>query len=272
MSADARETARKIVADMTEDEKLWCLDGDAPIWAGLGYMGRGGYHKSPFYAARGRAARTAGLRLQRRPARCGGRSGDLLSGQHGARRDVGRRPRRAHRRCDRRSSSEPSAPTSTAAVCVNMLRHPAWGRAQETYGEDPHHVGEMGAALDARHPAARDGVREALRMQLDGERTIPRRHRGRRSRAARGLSAPLQAHRRRRRRGGDERIQQRQRRVVRRQRAAAHRRPARRVGLRGVRDQRLDLRDPRRCEVCGRRPRRRDALPDGAGHGHCATP
>ncbi len=33
------------------------------------------------------------------------------------------------------------------AVCINLLRHPAWGRAQETYGEDPHHVGEMGAAL-----------------------------------------------------------------------------------------------------------------------------
>jgi beta-glucosidase len=32
-------------------------------------------------------------------------------------------------------------------VCVNVLRHPAWGRAQETYGEDPHHVGELGAAL-----------------------------------------------------------------------------------------------------------------------------
>jgi len=33
------------------------------------------------------------------------------------------------------------------AVCVNLLRHPAWGRAQETYGEDPMHVGAMGAAL-----------------------------------------------------------------------------------------------------------------------------
>ena len=28
-----------------------------------------------------------------------------------------------------------------------MLRHPAWGRAQETFGEDPFHLGEMGAAL-----------------------------------------------------------------------------------------------------------------------------
>lgn len=37
--------------------------------------------------------------------------------------------------------------TLTGAVCVNLLRHPAWGRAQETYGEDPHHLGEMGAAF-----------------------------------------------------------------------------------------------------------------------------
>jgi len=32
-------------------------------------------------------------------------------------------------------------------VCINLLRHPAWGRAQETYGEDPVLLGEMGAAL-----------------------------------------------------------------------------------------------------------------------------
>jgi len=32
-------------------------------------------------------------------------------------------------------------------VCINLLRHPAWGRAQETYGEDPYLLGEMGAAL-----------------------------------------------------------------------------------------------------------------------------
>lgn len=33
------------------------------------------------------------------------------------------------------------------APCVNVLRHPAWGRAQETYGEDPGLLGEMGAAF-----------------------------------------------------------------------------------------------------------------------------
>ncbi len=34
-------------------------------------------------------------------------------------------------------------------VCVNLLRHPGWGRAQETFGEDPHHLGEMGVAMIA---------------------------------------------------------------------------------------------------------------------------
>lgn len=37
--------------------------------------------------------------------------------------------------------------TLSGAVCVNLLRHPGWGRAQETYGEDPYHVGELGSAL-----------------------------------------------------------------------------------------------------------------------------
>ena len=43
-----------------------------------------------------------------------------------------------------------------AGICVNLLRHPAWGRAQETYGEDAHLLAEMGAALTesvGRHAA-----------------------------------------------------------------------------------------------------------------------
>ena len=32
-------------------------------------------------------------------------------------------------------------------VCVNLLRHPSWGRSQETYGEDPMLLGSMGSAL-----------------------------------------------------------------------------------------------------------------------------
>lgn len=35
----------------------------------------------------------------------------------------------------------------SAAICVNLARHPAWGRNQESYGEDPLVLGAMGAAL-----------------------------------------------------------------------------------------------------------------------------
>ena len=35
----------------------------------------------------------------------------------------------------------------SGGVCVNLPRHPGWGRAQETFGEDPHLLGAMGAAM-----------------------------------------------------------------------------------------------------------------------------
>lgn len=33
-----------------------------------------------------------------------------------------------------------------ATPCINVLRHSGWGRAQETYGEDPWHLGQLGVA------------------------------------------------------------------------------------------------------------------------------
>jgi beta-glucosidase len=33
------------------------------------------------------------------------------------------------------------------APTINLLRHPRWGRSQETYGEDPLHIGRMGVAF-----------------------------------------------------------------------------------------------------------------------------
>ncbi|MHC1592269.1 MAG: glycoside hydrolase family 3 C-terminal domain-containing protein [Candidatus Helarchaeales archaeon] len=68
-------------------------------------------------------------------------------------------------------------------VCINLLRHPSWGRAQETYGEDPFHVGMMGAALVrgtqkhvmacAKHYAANsmENARFKVNVLLD-ERTL----------------------------------------------------------------------------------------------------
>jgi beta-glucosidase len=35
------------------------------------------------------------------------------------------------------------------APCMNIIRHPFWGRTQETYSEDMHHTGRMASALTA---------------------------------------------------------------------------------------------------------------------------
>jgi len=40
-----------------------------------------------------------------------------------------------------------SGNTMLLAPCMNILRHPYWGRAQETYGEDSFHLGRMASAL-----------------------------------------------------------------------------------------------------------------------------
>jgi beta-glucosidase len=37
--------------------------------------------------------------------------------------------------------------TLLLAPCMNLLRHPYWGRAQETYGEDPYQIGRLASAL-----------------------------------------------------------------------------------------------------------------------------
>jgi beta-glucosidase len=39
--------------------------------------------------------------------------------------------------------------TMLLGPCMNILRHPYWGRAQETYGEDVFHLGRMASALTA---------------------------------------------------------------------------------------------------------------------------
>jgi beta-glucosidase len=39
--------------------------------------------------------------------------------------------------------------TMLLAPCMNLLRHPYWGRSQETYGEDVYQVGRMASALAA---------------------------------------------------------------------------------------------------------------------------
>jgi beta-glucosidase len=141
------EAARQVVAAMTAEERLWCLDGDAPTWAGLTYLGQeDGYHRLPFAAGEVDRVGMPGVHFADGPRGCvvGNATAFPVSMARGATWDPALEERvgEAIGRELRAAGAD-----LTGAVCVNVLRHPAWGRAQETYGEDPHHVGELGAAF-----------------------------------------------------------------------------------------------------------------------------
>jgi beta-glucosidase len=144
--ADPAGLASAIVAAMTEDERLGCLEGSVPFWAGVDDLQHHGYHRRPFPAAAVPRLGVPGFAFADGPrgvvvdhATC-----FPVSMARGATWDpsleeavgevIGRELRAV-------------GATLYGGVCVNLLRHPAWGRAQETYGEDPFHVGELGAAL-----------------------------------------------------------------------------------------------------------------------------
>ena len=131
---------------MTLDEKLGCLDGDTPMWPGLFDMTAGGYYEHPWPAAKVARLGIPGIDFADGPRGCvvGDATAFPVSMARGASFDPG-----LEERVGRVIGTElrASGATYTGAVCMNLLRHPAWGRAQETYGEDPHHVGRMAAAF-----------------------------------------------------------------------------------------------------------------------------
>ena len=144
--ADARKEAAGLVEQMTTEERRWCLDGDLPFWAGLADLASGGYHKRTFPAARVERLGVPGFAFSDGPRGVviGPATCFPVSMARGATWDVD-----LEERIGEAIGRELRAVGADlyGGVCVNVLRHPAWGRAQETYGEDPHHVGELGAAL-----------------------------------------------------------------------------------------------------------------------------
>jgi beta-glucosidase len=143
---DPATAAAQVVDAMTDEELLWCLDGDAPTWAGLELLGRGGYHEVPFYGARVPRVGMPGIAFSDGPRGVviGNATCFPVSMARGATWD----PELEERIGDAIGRElRASGANLYGGVCVNLLRHPAWGRAQETYGEDPYHVGELGAAL-----------------------------------------------------------------------------------------------------------------------------
>ena len=181
--APVADVARAFVAVLTREERLWCLDGDAPTWAGLRFLGHDGYHKAPFVAAQIERVGLPGIRFSDGPrgavVRVDGPGRNLGSRAGGAGRrrhrpGAARRRRQPDRGGVRERASAPRVGPGTG----DLWRRPASRRRARR-------------RPDARSATPRDGLREAPGVQLDGERPLQRRHRGRRRCTPRSVSLTL---------------------------------------------------------------------------------
>jgi len=138
--------AAELVALMTLDEKVHCLDGGVPFWVGIKDITTGGYHSRPFRAAKVERLGIPGFHFSDGPR--GVVVGEATAFPVSMARGATFAPELEVRVGDAIGRELRTIGADLyGGICVNLLRHPAWGRAQETYGEDPHHVGEMGAGL-----------------------------------------------------------------------------------------------------------------------------
>ena len=147
-AVDREDRARALLAELSTDEKLGLLDGDTPFWSGMADIAlRDASHRHPWPAGRLPRLGLGGLHFVDGPRGVvlhGGATTFPVPMARGAswNPELEERIGEAIGREARRFGAN-----WLAAVCVNLLRHPGWGRAQETYGEDPLHVGALGAAM-----------------------------------------------------------------------------------------------------------------------------
>jgi beta-glucosidase len=147
LSSEQIETkAHELLAQLTLDEEIGMMDGDVSFWSGLADAMGGGYGDHPWNAGVIPRLGIPGIRFADGPRGVvmHGATTFPVSMARGAAWDVA-----LEERVGDVIGAELRAVGGNlfGGVCINLLRHPAWGRAQETYGEDPYHLGEMGAAL-----------------------------------------------------------------------------------------------------------------------------
>ena len=144
--SDPDEAAQVLLEQMTRDERLGLLDGDEPFWPGMPDMMGLGYNLEPIVAGAVPRLGVPGIRFSDGPrgAVIGRSTAFPVPMARGATWDPD-----LEERVGEAIGAEIRAQGGNffGGVCINLLRHPAWGRAQETYGEEPVLLAAMGTAL-----------------------------------------------------------------------------------------------------------------------------
>ena len=144
--SDPDEAALALLEQMTQEERLSLLDGDEPFWPGMPDMMGKGYNLEPIVAGAVPRLGVPGIRFSDGPrgAVIGRSTAFPVPMARGATWDPD-----LEERVGEAIGAEIRAQGGNffGGVCINLLRHPAWGRAQETYGEEPLLLAAMGTAL-----------------------------------------------------------------------------------------------------------------------------
>lgn len=131
---------------LSPEERLSLLDGDEPFWPGLADMMQVGYNLTPYVMGAVDRVGLPGMRFVDGPrgAVVGSSTAFPVSMARGATWDID-----LEERIGTAIGEELRAQGGNffGGVCINLPRHPAWGRVQETYSDQPPVLGEMGAAL-----------------------------------------------------------------------------------------------------------------------------
>ncbi|KAF2162955.1 glycoside hydrolase family 3 protein [Zasmidium cellare ATCC 36951] len=144
--ASVESATTRLQAQLTPQERLALLDGDIDFFTGIAAMMEHGYNVTPYtHGCIPRLAIT-GTRFTDGPRGCvmGASTALTVAMARGATWDTG-----LEEKVGRAIGLEARAQGANyfGGVCVNLPRHPAWGRIQETYGEEPLQLGSFGAAL-----------------------------------------------------------------------------------------------------------------------------
>lgn len=168
--ADAAEHARALYGQLTPPERLSLLDGDLPFYAGIKHMMTERYNVRPYVMGAIDRLGIPGIRFVDGPRGCVSGQGTAfpVAMARGATWDV-----HLEERVGRVIGEELRAAGGNffGGICVNLVRHPAWGRAQESYGDEPYHLGEFGAALHRGvHPFAMTCVKHYAVNSMENAR------------------------------------------------------------------------------------------------------
>lgn len=140
------QTTQRLLSELSKAERLSLLDGDVQFYEGLRGILCDRYNRVPFVMGAIPRMEIPGIRFTDGPRGVvmGASTAFPVPMARGATWDIN-----LERRVGDAIGLEAKAQGANyfAGVCVNLPRHPAWGRIQETYGENPLLLGEFGLAL-----------------------------------------------------------------------------------------------------------------------------